>query len=153
MKIDFIKDKDNSTNKVNQRKIDCFLWVNRNIFMSGFLLSQKEKRWPNHYTLGARGSFFLLFAVKIKRRSRDLDERFFFPLVTIAASPLNFHRKQQEKKPVSSTYFTSLQATACAWKLKPRLFLCVDETLSFFVRNGGLIVSSARNTQTIFISK
>ena len=26
---------------------------------------------------------------------------FFFPLVTIAASPLNFRRKQQEKKPLA----------------------------------------------------
>ena len=56
-------------------------------------------------------------------------------------------------KSVLSTYFTSLRATACACEVKPRVFLCVDETLRFFVRNGGLIVSSARNTQTIFISK
>ena len=27
---------------------------------------------------------------------------FFFPLVTIGASPLNFHRKQQEKKPLAT---------------------------------------------------
>ena len=45
--------------------------------------------------------FFLLFAAKIEQGSRDRDERFFFSLVTIAASPLNFRRKQQEKKPLT----------------------------------------------------
>ena len=46
--------------------------------------------------------FFLLFAAKIEQGSRDRDERFFFfPLVTIAASLLNFRRKQQEKKPLA----------------------------------------------------
>ena len=50
-------------------------------------------------TLGARGFFSLFFAAKIERKSRDRDERVFFPLVTIAASPLNFRREQQEKKP------------------------------------------------------
>ena len=45
--------------------------------------------------------FFLLFAAKIEQEIRDRDERFFFPLVTIAASPLNFRRKQQEKKPLT----------------------------------------------------
>ena len=45
--------------------------------------------------------FFLLFAAKIEQGSRDRDERYFFPLVTIAASPLNFRRKQQEKKPLT----------------------------------------------------
>ena len=45
--------------------------------------------------------FFLLFAAKIEQGSRDRDERYFFPLVTIAASPLNFRRKQQEEKPLA----------------------------------------------------
>ena len=45
--------------------------------------------------------FFLLFAAKLEQGIRDRDERFFFPLVTIAASPLNFRRKQQEKKPLT----------------------------------------------------
>ena len=45
--------------------------------------------------------FFLLFAAKIEQGIRDRDERFFFPLVTIAASPLNFRRKQQEEKPLA----------------------------------------------------
>ena len=45
--------------------------------------------------------FFLLFAAKIEQGIRDRDERYFFPLVTIAASPLNFRRKQQEEKPLA----------------------------------------------------
>ena len=56
-------------------------------------------------TLGARGFFFLLFAASGKKtrssRSRSRLSLFFFPLVTIAAWPLNFHRKQQEKKPLA----------------------------------------------------
>ena len=44
----------------------------------------------------------LLFAAKIERRGRsDRDEGIFFPLVTIAASPLNFRRKQQKKNPLA----------------------------------------------------
>ena len=50
--------------------------------------------------------FFSLFkfAAKIERRNRDREEReraVFFPLITIAASPLNFLRKQQEKNPLA----------------------------------------------------
>ena len=44
---------------------------------------------------GCQRVFFLLFAAKIEQGSRDCDERFFFPLFTIA---VNFRRKQQEKK-------------------------------------------------------
>ena len=37
-------------------------------------------------TLGARGLFFLLFAAKIERRSRDRDEREKNPLVTVVTN-------------------------------------------------------------------
>ena len=59
--------------------------------------------------MGTRGFFFLLFAAKIERRNRDRDEPEKNPLVTIAASPLNFRRKQQKKKP-SGTQGTGTSA-------------------------------------------
>ena len=60
----------------------------------------------------------LLFAAKIERRGRsDRDEGIFFPLVTIAASQLNFLRKQQKKTLWHPMYRTSfLRCTMCKKK-------------------------------------
>ena len=81
-----------------------------NILKDGFFfvhIVQRRKlvRYP-----GCQRVFFLLFAAKIKRRSRDRDEREKNPLFTIAASSLNFLRKQQGKKKPSGTQGTGTSA-------------------------------------------
>lgn len=72
-----------------------------------FYTLYSEGSWYD--TLGAKGFFFLLFAAKIERRSRNRDEREKNSLVTIAAFPLNFRRKKQGKK-TSGTQGTSTSA-------------------------------------------
>ena len=65
------------------------------------------------------GIFSLLFAAKIERRSCDREERVFFPLITIAASPLNFRRKQQEKNPLAPRVSYQFSSLYNVYKEKP----------------------------------
>ena len=67
-----------------------------------FYTLYSEGSWYD--TLGARGFFSCCL-----RRRRDRDEREKDPLLTIAASLLNFRRKQQGKKP-SGTQGTGTSA-------------------------------------------
>ena len=65
------------------------------------------------------GFFSLLFAAKIERRSCDREERVFFPLIMIAASPLNFRRKQQEKNPLAPRVSYQFPSLYNVYKEKP----------------------------------
>ena len=60
-------------------------------------------------TLGARGFFFCCLRRKLSGEAAIVTSGKKNPLVTIAASPLNFRRKQQGKKP-SGTQGTGTSA-------------------------------------------